>query len=178
MIEDCLEDNFDKLLDRSYYVAVNPKLCSHRHYGHRCFYDCNPLANPNQYRDLRTRVDGLCKILNSPDPKLFVALIINNPTLPKDFTAEQKALEALRKQTLNARLLVIYQMVQTPELIDAPKHLKLYQSEDLIAMGLLTQSQSNGKAFELPEDNDLLDQILMEAYSKVELPSLGEPSIG
>ena len=122
MIAHCLADRFHHFLDTAWYEPIplesrpDPTIdfAHHRFYRDafsldRLFVHRDPTSEVD-YAYLRRCVDRLEAALASPCRKLFLSVCWPNQFRPDDYTI---VIDALRKRTINARLLVF--MVDDPD---------------------------------------------------------------
>jgi hypothetical protein len=76
-IIECIEDNFNIFLDKSYYINLSELQCGHSKYHKWMFYHHNPLINTDHYNYFVRCVDRFKTLLQKPEHKLFIMIITN-----------------------------------------------------------------------------------------------------
>jgi len=167
IIGHCIEDDFNKLLDRNEYLPVRGqeqgKQCGHSFYSPRnMFNHINPLVFQDDYEYLLRCVDRFRELLRRTNNKLFIILSPNH-TDPKDvklFVDQVNNLDAiLKKHSINFSILAVIHYVS-----DLVKH-TITKVDNVIICELYNKSKSNGRKFLSGEDNNYLDKIVNEYYN-------------
>lgn len=165
MIIDCIEDDFNKFLDKSYYKSINATKCGHSGYGrpNDMFNHRNPLDNEEDYKYYIRCVERFRELKKSEEGKLFISTIVNMGRVTegeiervKDFNSK------LNKYFKNYTLLMIFHKVSGNQ-----NHtFKKYDNLDILE--LHTLSRSGGAWFINNSDNEYLNRIIKERYFKKE----------
>jgi len=163
MIIDCIENNFDKFLDKKYYKKIkNSPACSHLIYGKSMFQHYNPLIIQNYEYYIRC-VNRFRELLLNPHNKLFIMIKvnnINNDNFDDEILNIYKLDEIFNKNTKNYKIIYINHFFDKNPVSHEIK--KLNNNIDLI--NLFTLSKSNGKKFINDIDNKFLEKIIFDNY--------------
>lgn len=187
IIKDCLEDDFNKFLDPSYYVDVahpyHPQSCGHSLYHEDFFFHKDPRTDEHYsyYQRCVNRFRTMCQ---SPDKKLFVVMFspeqTRHPLDLYEFSLDKSKdqiieeikhrgriiRDSLNKVTSNYKLVVIMNFggneIQTYEqFIEGPV--------DFIELNTISPSQgvtfSGGWNTNRHPDNYYLSGLLSELYT-------------
>lgn len=178
IIKNCIEDNFIKFLDTSYFIdnkhQFNSRQCGHSIYHEDFFFHKNP-RNTDDYRYYIRCVERFRHLLTQKEHKLFFAMIVpdatkhpkhaydylvNNPNVFVNKIQDEFIIfnNTFKMYTTNYTLLVIINLVR-----DKQKFLTT-KIENIDFIELHTISQSNGVKFLDDTDNYYLDQIMQKQY--------------
>ena len=160
-IIDCIEDNFNIFLDKSYYINISSSKCGHSKYNNYMFNHFNPLINVDHYNYYERCVDRFKILLEKQEHKLFTMIYINNNN-NIDNSFKNKIIDfnnKFSKHTSNYTLLVIFDISNTKE-----HYHNFTYSDNIHFLELNTLSKSNGVNFENEDDNIYLDNILKSNY--------------
>ena len=185
IIVDVLEDDFNKFMDKSYYLDLKNNFndpscgCGHSYYHEDFFFHKNP-RNEEHYAYYQRCIDRFKKMLKVYDEKMFIMMYTPETTQhPKDvyqlfengMSKEDiisniksrviKLNETLRKHTSNFILLVIINFGDNTEQTFKMEHL-----ENIHYLTLNTLSHSTGVTFRNNADNLFLSGIVCEHYFK------------
>ena len=159
---DCIQDDFDKFLDKSYYINISETKCGHSQYYHHMFFHRNPLTNSDDY-DYYTRcVDRFRNLLKKQEHKLFIMLFVNGEydSLESHFKNNIiKFNDVFSKYTTNYTLLAI---IHHPHK-DTNSH-TFTKTNNIHFLELHTPSTSSGVDFNDSESNAYLDNVLKSHY--------------
>lgn len=177
-ILDCLQDNFTKFLDSSFYInnkhQFNPRQCGHSIYHEDFFFHKNP-RNIDDYNYYTRCVKRFKNLLSNKEEKLFMSMIvpdatrhpkhsyedlINNPDVFVDKIKNEfiRFNHVFKNYTTDYNLLVIINLVKEQQ-----KFLTT-QVDNINFIELHTVSQSNGVKFLQDTDNNFLNQIIKQEY--------------
>ena len=155
---DCIEDNFNTFLDKSYYINISDSQCGHSKYHNEMFNHFNPLINNDHYNYYKRCVDRFLKLLQKQENKLFIMFFINNRNEPKNKIIDFN--NKFSKYTSNYTLLVIFHIPNQEQ----NHHIFTY-NDNVHFLELHTLSLSNGVQFYNEDDNVYLDNIINSKYS-------------
>lgn len=163
MIIDCIEDKFEKFLNRSLYIDINSDNgCGHSIYHKTLFFHKNPLVKNEDYSYYERCVDRFKILLDCDKNKLFVMIFINNKDI--DYEYEKKIIDFnnnFSKYTTNYRLLVIFHINDGVQ-----KHIfKKIDNIDFLELHTLAPSNGAKFKFKLKSDNNYLNNILISMYN-------------
>ena len=172
MIIDCLEDNFNIFLDKSYYINISNKRCGHAYYNREIvnhyfrlnqvlFNHHNPLNNENDYNYYTRCVNRFRELLNCEESKLFIIININQDDVNED--QKNHIIEfnnKFSKYTKNYKLLFIYHIKNKPNNYHEFTHV-----DNIDFLVLHTLSHSNGVNFTKNNDNIYLNNIILKTYN-------------
>lgn len=164
IIIDCLEDNFNKFLDKKLYIEKDIKKCSHIIYDvsktNYMFNHHNPLNNDKDYEYYVRCVNRFNDMIKSDKSKLFITMFVdivdlnfNNINLITNFN------EKLNNYTSNYKLLIINCYIDKNLLF--PYHSKII-TNNICVIKLFVTSLSSGTNFTNEIDNLYLDKLIEE----------------
>ena len=160
VIIDCLEDNFNIFLDKSYYINISESQCGHSKYIFNMFNHHNPLINQDHYNYFIRCVSRFKILLKKPEHKLFIMTFVN-----LDIVNENKKNELIdfnnkfSKYTSNYTLLVIFHIINKQKKC----HTFTY-NDNIHFLELNTLSKSSGSRFTNENDNIYLDNVIKSNY--------------
>jgi len=160
---DCIQDDFDKFLDKANYINISETKCGHALYYKNMFYHRNPLINSDDYDYYVRCVDRFRILLKSQEHKLFIMLFVNGeydslgPQIKNNMINFNKKLS---KYTANYTLLTI---IHHP--YKESNHHTLTTTNNMHFLELHTPSNSSGVEFNDSESNNYLDNILKKTYN-------------
>lgn len=176
IILDCLENDFKKFLDKSYYIDVqhkfNERQCGHSFYHEDFFFHKNP-RNEYDYEYYVRCVQRFRDLLSKNEKKLFIAMIVPDATQhPKsiyEIIQDDNVVlnvknqfiefdEKFKKYTKNYSFLVVFNLVKNEN------SYILNKENNLDFLELHTTSKSNGVKFIDEKDNVYLDEIINKHY--------------
>jgi hypothetical protein len=108
-IKKIIDDNFEKFLNKEYYIDIEPYRCGHKIYSSTMFWHHNPLTNIDNYNYFLRCVSRFKDMLLSEEEKLFVYFVLDGKQI-NEFTFKNDMIllnETLKKHTSNYRLLSI-----------------------------------------------------------------------
>ena len=110
IIIQCLEDDFNIFLDKSYYIEISNKKCGHSHYHREMFNHHNPLNNENDYNYYIRCVNRFKQLLQYEEHKLFIIMFLNLDNYYEETQKKQiiNFNNKFSKYTKNYRLLTIF----------------------------------------------------------------------
>ena len=153
---DCIEDDFNIFLDKSYYIDISQNQCGHSKYHKSMFNHHNPLINIDHYNYYVRCVGRFKNLLKKQEHKLFIMIsLFNDDKMDNDF--KNKIIDfntKFSKYTTNYTLLVIFNIQNQNE-----RHHVFTYNDNIHFLELYTTSSSNGVEFEY-EDNLYLDNII------------------
>ena len=163
-IIDCIEDNFNIFLDKSYYVNISKKQCGHSKYNYndKMFNHHNPLINIDHYNYYVRCVDRFKNLLQNQQHKLFIMIYVNNDNNVNNYF-ENKIIDfnnKFSKYTSNYTLLVIFHIPNKEQ-----NHNIFTYNDNINFLELHTLSVSNGVKFVNNNDNIYLDNIINSKYN-------------
>jgi hypothetical protein len=161
MIIDCLEDNFNTFLDKSYYINISELQCGHSKYNSlNMFNHHNPLINEDHYNYFIRCVDRFRILLKKPEHKLFLMTFVNLDSVNENTKNEVIDFNnKFSKYTSNYKLLVIF------HIRNKKKNLHTFTYNDNIHfLELNTLSESSGSNFKNKNDNIYLDNVIKSNY--------------
>jgi hypothetical protein len=159
---DCIQDDFDKFLDKSYYINICETKCGHAHYYNHMFFHRNPLSNAADYDYYVRCVDRFRILLKSQEHKLFIILFVNGEydSLGPQFKNNIiKFNDIFSKYTTNYTLLII---IHHPH--KECNYHTVTKTNNIHFLELHTPSDSSGGDFKDAESNIYLDNVLKTTY--------------
>ena len=146
----CIEDNFEKFLNKSYYINIGDTQCGHTFYNSQMWQHHNPLIIENDYNYYVRCVERFKLLLNSIELKLFTMIFINGEYHNLNENIKNNIItfnEQFKKYTTNYRLLIIIHLPNQESI-----HHTFTSIDNIDFIELYTISLSNGVAF--IDDND------------------------
>ena len=170
LIKDCLEDNFKRFMDKSYYISGGRGKCVHTLYGdHMTFFHKNPLDSEEDYKYYIRCIDRFNKLLkNKNNKKLFVITLNfgkeeNKKKIWIDKEKQQREIielnNFLSKYTSNYRILCIYIIK------DNTQKYEFTEINNIDFLKIHTKSTNTGKVFRDEKDNEFVHSILNKKYN-------------
>jgi len=166
MIIDCIEDGFERFLDKSYYIDVsNNDKCGHSYYNtgyDKCviFNHHNPLINENHYNYYVRCADRFKQLLKYQEYKLFIMTIPNMNCTNEEIKGNIINFNnRLSKHTSNYTLLVILHINSGSQ-----RH-KFTYHDNIHFLELHTISKTDGSDFFDNSDTVYFDNILKNTYT-------------
>lgn len=159
-IIDCIEDNFNIFLDKSYYINLSETTCGHSKYNNNMFNHHNPLINIDHYNYFVRCVDRFKKLLQKEEHKLFTMIFVN---IDNGNDMINKIIEfnnTFSKYTCNYTLLIIFHIPNKEQ-----RHHIFTYNDNIHFLELHTLSVSNGLEFNNYDDNIYLDNIIQSTYN-------------
>ena len=163
---DCIKDDFNVYLNKSYYIYISNNKCGHSMYGNKMWWHHNPLSNENHYSYFVRCVDRFKKLISLTHPKMFIMTFINGEHGSHDDNFNKKVIKfnkKLKEFTSNYILLVIKNNVIETETETETNHI-LKHEDNIHFLTLNTLSKSNGSKFLNDSDNKYLDNLLRQSY--------------
>ena len=166
VIIDCLEDDFNIFLDKSFYINISETQCGHSKYSYNMFNHHNPLLNQKDYIYYTRCVQRFKILLQKPEHKLFLMTFVN-----LDFFDENIKNEVIifnnkfSKYASNYTLLVIFHIRNKQE-----NHNIFTYNDNIHFLELHTLSESSGSHFWNENDNIYLDNVIKSNYDFSILP--------
>jgi hypothetical protein len=158
IIINCLEDDFNIFLDKSYYNSISETQCGHSKYANNMWWHHNPLINVNDYNYYMRCVDRFRDLLKKQEHKLFITIYVNlSDNYDKNTIINFN--NKFSKYTSNYTLLFISHIPDKKQ----NKHEFTYH-DNIHFLELHTLSQSNGVKFSNDNDNIYLDNIIISNY--------------
>lgn len=161
-IIDCIEDDFNIFLDKSYYINISFKKYGHSKYEKYMWRHHNSLKNIDHYNYYVRCVDRFRSLLKKQEHKLFVMMLINKNSDDFNDDFKNKIIDfdnKFSKHTNNYTLLVICHMPNQQQ----TQHTFMY-CNNVHFLELHTLSISTGLKFENCNDNIYLDNIIKSNY--------------
>ena len=161
IITDCLEDDFNIFLDKSYYINISNSQCGHSKYNNGLFNHHNPLTNIDHYNYYVRCVDRFKNLLQKQEHKLFIMIFVNMNNV--DENIKNKVIDFNNKfsnYTSNYTLLVIFHIPNKEQ----NYHIFTYK-DNIHFLELHTLSSSDGVGFINKNDNIYLDNIINSKYN-------------
>ena len=166
-IIDCIEDNFQIFLDKSYYINISESQCGHSKYNNRMFNHHNPLINIDSYNYYVRCVDRFKNLLQKQEHKLFIMIFINMNNIDENIKNNIHDFNnKFSKYTYNYTLLVIFHIPNQQQ-----NHIFTY-NDNIHFLELHTLSSSGGVEFDNNNDNIYLDTIINSKYKLEDIPTL------
>lgn len=166
IIIDCLEDNFNTFLDKSYYINISELQCGHSKYSYNMFNHHNPLINEDHYNYFIRCVNRFKTLLQKPEHKLFLMTFVNLDIIDENTKNEIIDFNnKFSKYTSNYTLLIIFHIRNKQE----NHHIFTY-NDNIHFLELNTLSESSGLHFWNENDNNYLDNIIKSNYDFSILP--------
>lgn len=164
MIIDCIEDGFDRFLDKSYYIDASDVFeprCIHSYYSEGVtFNHHNPLINENHYNYYVRCIGRFKQLLKYQEHKLFILTIPNMGCMNEDIKRDIIEFNnKLSKHALNYNLLVILHIPG-----ETQKHEFTYY-DNIHFLEIHTISKTNGVDFLDETDTLYFDDILNTTYN-------------
>jgi hypothetical protein len=160
-IMDCIEDNFNIFLDKSYYINISQSTCGHSKYGNSMFMHFNPLINIEHYNYYVRCVDRFKNLLQQQEHKLFIMTFNNMNNI--DENTKNNIIDfnnKFSKYTSNYTLLVILNIISKEH-----NYHKFTYVDNIHFLELHTLLRSNGCEFINNDDNIYLDNIIKSKYN-------------
>ena len=160
-IMDCIEDNFNIFLDKSYYINISHSTCGHSKYGNNMFMHFNPLINIQHYTYYVRCVDRFKNLLQQQQHKLFIMTFNNMNNI--DENTKNNIIDfnnKFSKYTSNYTLLVIFHIPNKEE----NYHIFTYNT-NIHFLELHTLSSLFNFEFINNNDNIYLDNIIKSKYN-------------
>ena len=161
MIIDCIEDEFVKFLDKSYYINVSLLKCKHSYYSRDIiFYHHNPLKKRNHYNYYVRCADRFKQLLQYQEHKLFIMTIPNIVNMNDDI--KNNIIEfnnKLSKHTTNYTLLTILHIHSGYQRQESTYH------DNIHFLEIHTISKTDGSDFFDKSDTVYFDDILKTTYN-------------
>ena len=168
-ILDTLNDNFNKFLDKIYYIKIeNERRCGHKIYGKSFFNHKNPL-NDEDYDYYKRCIERFKNILNNPESKLF---IITNINQTKEISNENinklnMIYNKLNSITTNFNLLCINSILNEKldlknPIIESTKISKI--QDNFYLVNFYTKTKSSGIRYSNKEDDDNYKNIIFNMF--------------
>ena len=160
-IIDCIENDFNIFLDKSYYIDISKLKCGHSKYQKEMFNHHNPLNNIDDYNYFVRCVDRFRNLLQKQEHKLFITIFINMENI--DEYIKKNIIEfnnKFSKHTNNYTLLVIIHIPDKEQ-----KHNIFKYNDNIDLLELHTLSVSDGMKFVNDNDNIYLDKIINSQYN-------------
>lgn len=166
IIIDCLEDNFNTFLDKSYYINISESECGHSKYSYNMFNHHNPLIHEEHYNYYIRCVNRFKILLQKPEHKLFLMIFVNLDSVNENTKNEVIDFNnKFSKYTSNYTLLVIFHIRNKQE----NHHMFIYNN-NIHFLELNTLSESSGSKFFDENDNIYLDNVIKSNYDFSILP--------
>jgi hypothetical protein len=166
VIIDCLEDNFNIFLDKSYYINISESQCGHSKYSYNMFNHHNPLTNQDHYNYYIRCVQRFKTLLKKPEHKLFLMTFVNLDSVNENTKNEVIDFNnKFSKYTSNYTLLIIFHIKNKKE----NHHIFTYNN-NIHFLELNTLSESTGSQFQNKNDNIYLDNVIKSNYDFSILP--------
>lgn len=163
IIMNCIEDDFKKFLDKSYYINISNTTCEHSYYNkdNIMFNHHNPLINIDHYNYYVRCVNRFRYLLKQPKHKLFIITFINMKNIDEHVKTNVIDLDnVISKHTSNYTLLVIFNISNK----QYNNHIFTYNG-NIHYLELHTLSNSGGLEFCNKNDNIYLDNIMQTTYN-------------
>lgn len=161
MIIDCIEDEFVKFLDKSYYINVSLLKCKHSYYSKDItFNHHNPLSNKKHYDYYVRCIDRFKQLLQYQEHKLFIMTIPNIVNMNDDI--KNNIIEfnnKLSKHTTNYTLLTILHIHSGYQRQESTYH------DNIHFLEIHTISKTDGSDFFDKSDTVYFDDILKTTYN-------------
>lgn len=164
IIKDCIEDDFNKLLEKKYYIDF-----SNKSYNNNCGHSIYK-TNLFPHRDMRLdhNYDYLTRCVNrfrylckSDKEKIFLITIIHTNLITKILDNLKNLIHILNKKTNNFKivcLVFLYNKNYNDHYIE--------KNDNIHIIYINSTSKSNGLQFENEEDNVYVDNVLKINYIK------------
>ena len=158
-IINCITDDFNLFLDKSYYIDKSPKVCGHSKYHDSMFNHHNPLTNIEHYNYYVRCVDRFKQLRQTTEPKLFVMIFINTADNVFDINNVVEFNRTFSENMTNYTLLVINNIPNKQQ-----NYHQIAYIGNIHLLELHTISTSHGEAFYNNNDNIYLDNIIQSKY--------------
>lgn len=165
-IINCIEDNFNIFLDKSYFINISQSQCGHSKYNNHMFNHHNPLNNINDYNYYVRCVDRFKNLLQKQEHKLFIMTFVNMNTIEDGYKFDENIKNKIidfnnkfSKYTSNYTLLVIFHIPNKEQ-----NHNIFTYTDNIHFLELHTLSLSKGDTFDNNNDNIYLDNIINSKY--------------
>ena len=158
---DCIEDDFKKFLDKTYYIDISKTKCGHSLYDKRLFNHRNPLMSEQDYEYYMRCCDRFKHLLQQEEHKLFIIMFINMTKI--DENIKNNIIDfnnKLSKYTNNYTLLVIFNLSKKPT-----NDAIFTYNENIHFLELHTTTISNGLGFASADDNKYMSDIIKSKYT-------------
>jgi hypothetical protein len=157
----CLETDFNIFLDKSYYVSISERQCSHSLYYNCMFNHHNPLDNTDHYNYYIRCVNRFKQLLQFEEQKLFIMIFTNMDNIEENLKNDIINFNnKFSKYTKNYTLLVIFHIKNKEN-----NHHMFTHNDNIYFLELHTLSSSNGVSFTNNEDDDYLNNIIKSTYN-------------
>ena len=164
IVKDCIENNFNKLLEQKYYIDYDKKYynnnCGHSIYKSNLFPHRDMRLKHNYEYLIRciNRFHSLCK---SNKEKIFLITIIHTNLITKILDNLNNLRNILNKKTNNFKIVCLVFLYNKN---DNDHYIEINDNIHIIYIS--STSKSNGLQFEDEKDNVYVDNILKTNYIK------------
>lgn len=178
VIRDCIEDDFNRFLDKDLYSPAQnfwegDRVCNHDYYKpllvqedhlgrNILFRHRDPLHNEGDYEYYKRCVERFRNLLASEERKVFLKMHFNKGEDITDTILESFSLcKFLNNYTSNFTLIVVHQQVADH------RDYQLINGKDLKFINLKTISADDGGTYDNPDDEPYLDQIIKRVINDI-----------
>ena len=161
MIIDCIEDEFVRFLDKSYYIDVAECTCRHYYYTEGItFNHHNPLINEKHYDYYVRCVDRFKKLLEYQEHKLFIMTFVNMIC-----TNEDKKRDIINFNNRLSTHVTNYTLLIISHIPDGSANHEFTYHDNIHFLELHTISKTDGVEFSDKSDTEYFDDILKTKYT-------------
>jgi len=156
----CLRTDFKIFLDKSYYVSLADKRCSHLYYHGELFNHHNPLTSESDYNYYCRCVARFRQLLQFEERKFFIMILVNmDSVMEHDKNKIIDFNNTFSTYAKNYTLVVVYHIKNKPA-----QHHEFTHNGNIDFLELHTLSASKGVEFTNSSDNEYLNNIINTAY--------------
>lgn len=165
IILDCLEDNFSKFLNKSFYIdnesTTDPKSAGHSYYKKNMFVHHNP-RNQDDYDYFTRSVDRFRKVMKSSQKKIFIQFILYYPEGKDEYNYDvlTQFYKKFKKYTNNFNILFFVMSPANERSIRVVFDRQYDDSTGFTILRLYTKTKTNGVKFPDDDDNNFVMSII------------------
>jgi len=163
-IIDCIEDDFQIFLDKSYYINIAQSQCGHSKYHECMFNHHNPLINIDHYNYYVRCVSRFKDLLQKQEHKLFIMIFVNRENNSDSDNFKKNIIDFNSKFSNNTNNYTLLVIIHYPNK-QMNNHIFTY-NDNIHFLELDTLSTSGGIQFDNNNnDNIYLDNIIKSKYN-------------
>jgi hypothetical protein len=164
IITDCINDNFEKLLDKKYYInylnkTINDNCCGHSYYKKNLFPHRN-MRTLNNYNYLVRCVNRFKDLYKNKEKKVFLITVIHSVLFSNIYNNLKNLNDILKNKKMNNFLLVCLIFLYNNKKND--HYIEINDNIHIIYIDCT--SKTDGLKFEKESDNIYVDNIIKDNY--------------